>query len=83
MEDIFRRRLQTVVYQKGLARTAKEARMFIVHGHITLNNKKIDSPSYVVQKGEEDLIGFYRSSPVAKQIEDYNKTQNKVEEQTE
>ena len=57
--------------------------MFIVHGHITLNNKKIDSPSYVVQKGEEDLIGFYRSSPVAKQIEDYNKTQNKVEEQTE
>ena len=83
VEDIFRRRLQTVVYQKGLARTAKEARMFIVHGHITLNNKKIDSPSYVVQKGEEDLIGFYRSSPVAKQIEDYNKTQNKVEEQTE
>ena len=57
--------------------------MFIVHGHITLNGKKIDSPSYVVQKGEEEFIGFYRSSPVAKQIEDYNKAQNKADEQTE
>ena len=83
VEDILRRRLQTVVYQKGLSRTVKEARMFIVHGHITLNGKKIDSPSYVVQKEEEEFIGFYRSSPVAKQIEDYNKAQNKADEQTE
>ena len=81
VEDILRRRLQTIVYQKGLARTAKEARMFIVHGHIAINGKKVDSPSYVVQKGEEDLIGFYRSSPVAKQIEDYNNNRNKADEQ--
>ena len=38
----------------------------------TLNGKKINSPSYVVLKGQEDEIGFYRSSPVAKQIEEYN-----------
>ena len=75
VEDILRRRLQTIVYKKGLARTPKEARMFVVHGHITLNGKKINSPSYVVLKGQEDEIGFYRSSPVAKQIEEYN--QNK------
>lgn len=72
VEDILRRRLQTVVHQKGLARTAKEARMFVVHGHIALDGKKVNSPSYVVKKGEEDLVGFYPSSPVAKQIEDYN-----------
>ncbi len=83
VEDILRRRLQTIVYQKGLARTAKEARMFIVHGHIAINGKKVDSPSYVVQKGEEDQIGFYRSSPVAKQIEDYNNNRNKADEQVE
>ncbi len=77
VEDILRRRLQTIVYKKGLARTPKEARMFVVHGHITLNGKKINSPSYVVLKGQEDEIGFYHSSPVAKQIEEYNNNQNK------
>ena len=76
VEDILRRRLQTIVFQKGLARTAKEARMFVVHGHITLNGKKINSPSYVVLRGQEDEIGFYRSSPVAKQIEEYNKNKD-------
>ena len=72
VEDILRRRLQTIVFQKGLARTAKEARMFVVHGHIALDGKKVNSPSYVVKKGEEDLVGFYPTSPVAKQIEEYN-----------
>ena len=76
VEDILRRRLQTVVYRKGLARTAKEARMFVVHGHIALDGKKINSPSYVVLKGQEDQIGFYRSSPVAKQIEEYNRSKD-------
>ena len=68
--------LEDIVYKKGLARTPKEARMFVVHGHITLNGKKINSPSYVVLKGQEDEIGFYRSSPVAKQIEEYNKNKD-------
>ena len=72
VEDILRRRLQTVVHQKGLARTAKEARMFVVHGHIALDGKKVNSPSYVVKRGEEDLVGFYPTSPVAKQIEEFN-----------
>ncbi|MCL2114754.1 MAG: 30S ribosomal protein S4 [Methanobrevibacter sp.] len=71
VENVLRRRLQTVVHQKGLSRTPKEARMFVVHGHIAMNGKKIDSPSYVVKRGEEDSIGFYPSSPVSKQIEDY------------
>lgn len=46
--------------------------MFVVHGHIALNGKKINSPSYVVKRGEEDLIDFYPSSPVAKQIAEFN-----------
>ena len=70
------KRLQTIVYKKGLARTPKEARMFVVHGHIALNGKKINSPSYVVLSGQEDDVGFYRSSPVAKQIEEYNKAKD-------
>ena len=45
-EDVLRRRLQTMVHQKGLANTAKESRIMVVHGHIALNGKKIDAPSY-------------------------------------
>jgi len=71
VENVLRRRLQTVVHQKGLSRTPKEARMFVVHGHIAMNGKKINSPSYFVKRGEEDSIGFYPSSPVSKQIEEY------------
>ena len=48
VEDVLRRRLQTVVHKKGLAYTAKEARVFVVHGHIAMNNKKINSPSYLI-----------------------------------
>ncbi|MDR2874168.1 MAG: 30S ribosomal protein S4 [Methanobrevibacter sp.] len=77
VEDILRRRLQTVVHEKGLARTSKEARMFIVHGHIAINGRKVNSPSYVIRKGEEELVGYYSSSPVAKQIkkQDSEKTE--------
>jgi small subunit ribosomal protein S4 len=70
VEDILRRRLQTMVHKKGLATTAKGARQFVIHGHIALDEKKIDSPSYIVKRGEEDLIGFYRSSPMEKQYKE-------------
>jgi len=40
VEDVLRRRLQTMVHKKGLANTAKQARLFITHGHIALNGKK-------------------------------------------
>ena len=67
VEDILRRRLQTMVHKKGLATTAKGARQFVIHGHIALDGKKVDSPSYMIKRGEEDLIGFYPASPVEKQ----------------
>ncbi|HEX3012736.1 MAG TPA: 30S ribosomal protein S4 [Methanobacterium sp.] len=67
VEDVLRRRLQTMVHKKGLATTAKGARQFVIHGHIALAGKKVDSPSYMIKRGEEDLIGFYPSSSVEKQ----------------
>jgi small subunit ribosomal protein S4 len=66
VDDVLKRRLQTMVHNKGFARSARQARLFVVHGHIALNNKKINSPSYLVKKGEEELIGFYSSSTIQK-----------------
>ncbi len=58
VKNILDRRLQTFVYKKNLAKTAKQARQFIVHGHINVNNTKIDVPSYLVLKDQEHLINF-------------------------
>ena len=63
VEDLLKRRLQSLVYEKGLAGTIYEARQKIVHGHIQVKDKKIDAPSYIVKKDEEDLISFTAKSP--------------------
>ncbi len=85
VEDILRRRLQTLVYRKGFAHTAKEARLFIVHGHITLNGRKINVPGHLVRKIDENNIDFYPGSSVAKQFEEKETTESEVvdEEPTE
>jgi small subunit ribosomal protein S4 len=69
LEDVLRRRLQTMVHQQGLANTIKQARIMVVHGHIALRERKINSPSYLVKRGEEESIGFYPGSPMEKQIQ--------------
>ena len=63
VEDILKRRLQTLVFEKGLATTVYEARQKIVHKHIAIGEKLINSPSYIVKRAEEDLIRFAPSSP--------------------
>ena len=56
IEDILERRLQTIVYRKRLANTPKQARQFIVHGHVFINGRKVTFPSYLVPIDEEDKI---------------------------
>jgi small subunit ribosomal protein S4 len=65
VEDIIKRRLQTFVYEKGLASTIYQARQYITHGHIQVKGKKINAPSYIVKKEEEDFIGFAPNSPLS------------------
>lgn len=48
-------RLDNVIYRLGLAKTRRMARQVIVHGHILVNGKKVDIPSYTVKQG--DVIG--------------------------
>jgi len=64
VEDILARRLQTLVYIHGLARTPKQARQLIVHGHIAIDGRKVRVPSYLVRKEEEDKISYSYSSPL-------------------
>lgn len=45
-------RLDNVVYRCGWASSRAEARQLVVHGHYTVNGKKVDIPSYLVKAGE-------------------------------
>lgn len=49
---LLERRLDNVVFRGGLATSRVQARQFISHGHIVLNNKRIDIPSSWINAGE-------------------------------
>ena len=47
---ILETRLDNVVYRAGLARTRRQARQLVTHGHFLVNNKRVDIPSYRVSQ---------------------------------
>lgn len=65
IEDLLERRLQTIVFRKGLARTVFQSRQLITHGHITIVNRRITVPSYIVAKEEEPNVIYSPQSELA------------------
>ena len=57
------RRLQTIVYRKGLARSPKQARQLITHGHIAVAGRRVNIPGYLVTRKDEGQIAYYGTSP--------------------
>jgi small subunit ribosomal protein S4 len=53
-------RLDNLVYRLGLSHTRAGARQLVNHGHVTVNGKKVDIPSYQVKPG--DVIGLREKS---------------------
>ncbi len=62
IKDVLERRLQSVVFRKGLARSMKQARQFITHRHILVGDKEITAPSYLITLEEEAKLGFKEKS---------------------
>jgi small subunit ribosomal protein S4 len=56
LQNILERRLQTILQKKGLVNSPKQARQFIVHGHVKIGKRKIAYPSYFVTKDDEGMI---------------------------
>ncbi len=65
INNLLDRRLQTMVFNKKLARTIGQARQFIVHEQITVKGKKVAVPSYLVKRDEENEITFAPESTLA------------------
>jgi len=53
-------RLDNIVYRMGLARTRRASRQLVNHGHIMVDGKRVDIPSYSVKPGQE--ISFREKS---------------------
>ncbi len=51
--SLLERRLDNVVYRMGFATTRAGARQFVTHGHILVDGKKVDIPSYRVKAGQK------------------------------
>jgi small subunit ribosomal protein S4 len=56
LKDVLNRRLQTIVLRKGIAKTMKQSRQMIVHGHVFIESRKTTFPSYLVTSEDEGKI---------------------------
>ena len=81
--DVMERRLQTILCKKRLARSVKQARQFIVHGHVIINGTKMTVPSYLVPIAEESQIDFVDNSSLANEDHPERKIEEKEEIKTE
>ena len=57
---LLERRLDNVVYRMGFATSHKEARQLVLHGHFTVNGKKVNIPSLIIKAG--DVIAVKEAS---------------------
>lgn len=65
-ESLFERRLQTIVFKKGMANTPKQARQLIVHKNVLVDGKVVNIPSFIVTKDLEDKIALKERKVKAK-----------------
>ncbi|WP_161877744.1 30S ribosomal protein S4 [Alkalibacterium sp. MB6] len=65
---LLEQRLDNIVYRLGLATTRRQARQLVNHGHITVNGKRVDIPSYRVAVG--DVVGVREKSRNVQLIKD-------------
>lgn len=63
VEDFMERRLQTLVFKLGLAKSIHHARVLIRQRHIRVGKQLVDVPSFIVRLGSEKHIDFALTSP--------------------
>src|SRR3989344_2412548 len=66
VEDLLNRRLPTVIVKKGLANTPKQARQFVTHKKVLINNQIVNSPSFLVPIAYEESIQLNFTKPKEK-----------------
>lgn len=52
MLQLLERRLDNIIYRLGFAKTRFQSRQLVSHGHVTINNKKVNIPSYLIRSND-------------------------------
>jgi small subunit ribosomal protein S4 len=71
---LLERRLDNVVFRLGFANTRKQARQIVRHGHVTVNGKRVDIPSALVDAG--DVVAVAEKSQQNKFFKELKETNN-------
>jgi len=79
VDDLLSRRLQTIVSKKLGFKTPYQARQAVIHGHIMIDERKINIPSYTVSVEEEDSIHFAPESKIPEMLENTKSEEPKIE----
>jgi small subunit ribosomal protein S4 len=67
-------RLDNIVYRAGFGTTLRQARQMVVHGHVLVNGKRIDIPSYKVKIG--DVLTLKGENAHVKRLNEFGVTSN-------
>ncbi len=68
VEAVLSRRLQTLTFLKGLAFTPRQARQFVVHGHVSIDGRRMTVPGHLVTRTEEIVITYDERSPISNDL---------------
>ena len=85
-ENLFEKRLQTVLFKKGMANTIKQSRQLIVHKNVLVDGQIVNIPSFVVTRELENKIILKEKKVVPKkevEVADESKEDIKTEENVE
>ena len=64
--QLLEKRLDSVIYQLGFARTRRQARQFVGHGHVKVNGTRVNIPSFEVSAGDSiEVMGATSSRQLA------------------
>jgi len=58
LENVLERRLQTIVFRKGMAASMHHARQLVAHGHIALDGARVTTPARLLTVGESDRLAY-------------------------
>jgi len=68
--QLLERRLDNVIFRMNLANSRQEARQIVGHGHVYVNGKRVDIPSYTVKVGDE--VAVKAKEPMIKRLKETN-----------
>jgi len=66
--ELLERRLDNVIFRSSFVSSRPEARQLVMHGHVVVNNRKVDIPSYSVKTG--DIVIIKPKERIVKKVKD-------------